>query len=154
MNLEQLKKIIPFKFRVWNKTQTWFNVLAYIDSRDCMELLDEVVWPTNWQRKHYEVKGNMYCSVWIKVDNERIRKDDCWTESKTEEEKWEASDAFKRACVNRWIGRFLYDMWRFYITEQEEKANKYDLTKFIKNKYSKELTEWHNSIPEHLQAKK
>ena len=51
-----------------------------------------------WQCRYYECKGNLYCSVGIKVGNEWIWKDNCGTESVTEKEKGEASDSFKRAC--------------------------------------------------------
>ena len=37
-----------------------------------------------------------------------IYKSDCGAESNTEKEKGEASDSFKRACVNWGIGRELY----------------------------------------------
>ncbi len=89
---------------------TWQGVtlLLYKDARVDMDILDETVGSENWQRRHYEVKGNMYCSVGIKCDSEWVWKDDCGTESNTEKEKGEASDSFKRACVNWGIGRELY----------------------------------------------
>ena len=71
-----------------------------------MNVLDEA--GLLWQRKHYECKGNLFCSVGIKVGDEWIWKDDCGTESYTEKEKGEASDSFKRACFNWGIGRELY----------------------------------------------
>lgn len=87
-------------------------LLLYKDARVDMDILDESVGSENWQRKHYEVKGNMYCSVGINCSkteqSEWVWKDDCGTESNTEKEKGEASDAFKRACVNWGIGRELY----------------------------------------------
>lgn len=84
-------------------------LLLYKDARCDMNILDETVGPMNWQKKYYEVKGNLYCSVGIKDDNgEWIFKDDCGIESNTDAEKGEASDAFKRACFNWSIGRELY----------------------------------------------
>ncbi|MCH5165628.1 MAG: hypothetical protein J1G01_04435 [Clostridiales bacterium] len=87
-------------------------LLLYKDARVDMDILDETVGSENWQRKHYEVKGNMYCSVGINCgkteQSEWVWKDDCGTESNTEKEKGEASDAFKRVCVNWGIGRELY----------------------------------------------
>ena len=75
-----------------------------------MDILDEVVGSENWQRKHEVINGNLYCHVGIysKDKNEWVWKSDCGTESNTEKEKGEASDAFKRACVNWGIGRELY----------------------------------------------
>lgn len=84
-------------------------LLLYKDARCDMNILDETVGQMNWQKRYYEVKGNLYCSVGIKDDNgEWIFKDDCGIESSADAEKGEASDAFKRACFNWGIGRELY----------------------------------------------
>lgn len=84
-------------------------LLLYKDARCDMNILDETVGQMNWQKKYYEVKGNLYCSVGIKNENgEWVFKDDCGIESSADAEKGEASDAFKRACFNWGIGRELY----------------------------------------------
>jgi hypothetical protein len=56
------------------------------------------------------INGNLYCHVGIYSADKKewVWKSDCGTESNTEKEKGEASDAFKRACVNWGIGRELY----------------------------------------------
>ena len=91
------------------------TLLLYKDARCDMSILDETVGIENWQREHYDCKGNLFCRVGInvnyadKVQDERwIFKSDCGAESNTEAEKGEASDSFKRACVNWGIGRELY----------------------------------------------
>lgn len=84
------------------------SLLLYKDARADMNLLDETLGYENWQRKHELINGNLFCSVGIKVDGEWIWKQDVGTESNTEAEKGQASDAFKRACVNLGIGRELY----------------------------------------------
>ena len=85
------------------------TLLLYKDARCDMELLDETVGAEKWARKHYECKGNLFCSVGISDEvGEWVYKDDCGAESNTEKEKGEASDSFKRACVNWGIGRELY----------------------------------------------
>lgn len=85
------------------------SLLLYKDARCDMAILDETFTPFGWQRDHFELKGNIYCKVGIKADNgEWIWKADCGKESYTESEKGEASDSFKRACVNWGIGRELY----------------------------------------------
>lgn len=93
-------------------TPNWSGVslLLYKNARVDMDILDEVVGAENWQRKHEVINGNLYCHVGIysKDKNEWVWKSDCGTESSTEKEKGEASDAFKRACVNWGIGRELY----------------------------------------------
>lgn len=100
--------------RVGTQNSKGVSLLLYKDARVDMRMLDEVVGSCNWQREHYEVKGNMYCKVGIyagvfdKNRTDWIWKSDCGTESNTEKEKGEASDAFKRACFNWGIGRELY----------------------------------------------
>lgn len=70
-----------------------------------------------------------------------MRKEDVWEKSKVAQEKGEASDAFKRACVNWWLGRFLYTMPSMNISSQEHEANAYNMTKFVKEKYKDSLIE-------------
>jgi hypothetical protein len=91
-------------------------LLLYKDARVDMNILDETVGAENWQREHYECKGNLFCRVGIRIDRkdetggyaEWVFKSDCGTESNTEAQKGEASDSFKRACFNWGIGRELY----------------------------------------------
>ena len=84
------------------------TLLLYKNARVDMNLLDEVVGPFAWKRKHEVVNGNLFCTVSVFHDGEWIDKQDVGTESNTEKEKGEASDSFKRACVNWGIGRELY----------------------------------------------
>lgn len=144
----ELDRIIEFKFRIWpwNKAKTRFQVLWYIDARNIMDFLDKEVWIGNWQRDHKEVAWKVYWWLWIKIDNQWIRKWDCWTESNIDKEKWESSDSFKRACVNWGIGRYLYTLPNLAITKEEADNNKYNITKFVKTKYKKELWEWYKNI--------
>ena len=89
-------------------------LLLYKNARCDMNILDETVGAENWQREHYECKGNLFCKVGIRCDDakhqilEWVWKSDCGTESNTEAQKGEASDSFKRACFNWGIGRELY----------------------------------------------
>ena len=96
-------------------------LLLYKDARVDMNILDEAVGSSNWQREHYECKGNLFCRVGIRCDEKTenpdktivlspawVWKSDCGTESNTEAQKGEASDSFKRACFNWGIGRELY----------------------------------------------
>jgi len=90
-------------------------LLLYKNARTDMNILDETVGMENWQREHYEVKGNLYCRVGINTNyadqnkpDRWVWKSDCGTESNTEAEKGESSDSFKRACTNIGVGRELY----------------------------------------------
>lgn len=84
------------------------TLLLYKDARVDMQILDDTVGPENWQRDHFELKGNLFCRVGIKCGDTWVWKADCGTESNTEKEKGESSDSFKRACVCWGIGRELY----------------------------------------------
>ena len=95
-----------------SKTGTGIVLLLYKNARVDMAILDEAVGPENWQREHYECKGNLFCRVGINFSATAVAdwvwKSDCGVESNTEAQKGEASDSFKRACFNWGIGRELY----------------------------------------------
>lgn len=85
------------------------SFLLYKDARCDMNILDETFGAENWQRDHKELKGNVYCGVSIFFEDRGwVTKWDAGAESNTEAVKGEASDSFKRACVNVGIGRELY----------------------------------------------
>lgn len=91
-----------------SKTGKGVSLLLYKNARCDMNILDECIGAARWQRRHYECKGNLFCSIGIKCGSEWVWKDDCGSESYTEKEKGEASDSFKRAGFNWGIGRELY----------------------------------------------
>ena len=103
--------------RIGTVNEKGLTLLLYKDARCDMAILDETVGAENWQREHYEVKGNLYCRVGIKCEttSDWVWKSDCGTESYTEKQKGESSDSFKRACVNWGIGRELYTAPLIYI---------------------------------------
>ena len=94
------------------------SLLLYKDARCDMAMLDEVVGSKNWMRTHDFKDGKLYCTVSIYDESKSmwIDKEDVGTESNTEAEKGQASDAFKRACVNWGIGRELYTAPFIWIT--------------------------------------
>ena len=101
--------------RVQSVKQNGLVLLLYKNARVDMSILDETVGAENWQREHYECKGNLFCRVGINVNYDSpdtpekwVWKSDCGVESNTEAQKGEASDSFKRACFNWGIGRELY----------------------------------------------
>ena len=85
-------------------------LLLYKDARCDMRYLDMLFGVTGWQRSHALIGDRLYCTVaiWESEKNMWIAKEDVGTESNTEKEKGQASDAFKRACFNIGIGRELY----------------------------------------------
>lgn len=86
------------------------TMLLYKNARVDMAILDETYGEMGWQDRYEERKNIMYCSIGVWDDSKKqwIWKEDCGTESNTEKEKGEASDAFKRAGFRWGIGRELY----------------------------------------------
>ena len=125
------------EIRVQQVTEKGAQLLLYKDSRCDKRILDETFGIFGWKDSYEEVKGNLFCTISIYDDTKQqwIDKCDCGTESFSEKEKGEASDAFKRAGFNVGIGRELYTRI-FYFASVPTKKNdkgKYDLV----NKYEK-----------------
>ena len=97
--------------RVARCTEKGAQLLLYKDARADMIILDEQIGPENWQREHYECKGNLFCRVGIKSGNEWIWKSDCGAESNTEKlylktawlslMRWEHRKAVLLSCIQR-----------------------------------------------------
>lgn len=85
-------------------------LLLYKDARCDMKYLDMLYGVSGWKRSHRLIGDRLYCTVeiWDETKGQWIAKEDVGTESNTEKEKGQASDAFKRACFNIGIGRELY----------------------------------------------
>lgn len=117
--------------RVATCTERGVSLLLYKDARADMKILDEAVGSANWQRRHSVVNGNLFCtvSIWDSEKQQWISKEDVGVESYTEKEKGQASDSFKRACVNWGIGRELYTAPFIWISsdfvKMEQRNNKW-----------------------------
>lgn len=112
MKLNTPLKANEIDFRVQSINKGGYaTILAYKDARVDMNRLDAVFGVGFWQKKYELINGNLFCSVGIynKELQQWIWLQDVGTESFTEKEKGQASDAFKRACFNLGIGRELYD---------------------------------------------
>ena len=125
------------EIRVQQVTEKGAQLLLYKDSRCDKRILDETFGIFGWEDRYEEIKGNLFCTISIYDDKKQqwVDKCDCGTESFSEKEKGEASDAFKRAGFNVGIGRELYTRI-FYFANVPTKKNdkgKYDLV----NKYEK-----------------
>lgn len=83
------------------------SLLLYKNSRVDMRILDEVYGSFGWQRTHQCIDGNLYCTIqlWDSEKGQWISKQDVGTANYAEQEKGQASDSFKRACVSVGIGR-------------------------------------------------
>ena len=80
--------------------------VAYIDSRDVMDRLDEVV-EGDWMDFYSPgITGGVECRLTI----QGVTRSDVGVSDDNEKEKSAYSDAFKRAAVKFGIGRFLYEL--------------------------------------------
>jgi hypothetical protein len=103
-------------------------LLLYKNARVDMDLLDEKFGCLGWQREHTFKDGKNYCKVSV-YDTEKqlwVSKEDVGVESNTEETKGEASDSFKRACVNLGIGRELYTSPTIFVALNDNEWRKND----------------------------
>lgn len=112
--LDQLKQ--PFKsseihWRIGRKSKNKdkATALAYLNARDVMKRLDDVLGFENWSDSYIETNsGRLICTLSIRIDGEWISKSDGAGNTNIEGEKGGLSDAFKRAAVKFGIGRYLY----------------------------------------------
>ena len=100
-----------------SKNGPWVSLLIYKDARVDQKLLDEVVGPMNWQNSYEFIDNKLFCtvSIWDEKKGVWISKQNVGTESNTEKEKGQASDAFKRACFHFGIGRDLSSSPKIFI---------------------------------------
>lgn len=89
--------------------------LAYLDSRDVQDRLDQVCGAENWQCEHYDANGKMACRIGIKIAGEWVWKSDGAGDTDIEAEKGAFSSALKRAAVHWGIGRYLYDLGNTWV---------------------------------------
>lgn len=96
--------------RVATINEKGLSLLLFKDARVDQKILDETFTPFGWRRTHQSIDGNLYCTVEVWDDDKQqwIAKQDVGTMSYSEKEKGQASDSFKRACVNWGLGRELY----------------------------------------------
>ena len=106
------------------------SLLLYKTARVDANVLDETVGPFNWQKKFYQVKNTMICSVGIRdtETGEWVWKDDAGDDDYTMEKvKAEASDSFKRAGFAWGIGRSLYTAPKIKIPDQYSNSQFFDV---------------------------
>ena len=115
------------------------SLLFYKDARVDMRYLDELYGPGNWQTDYKDIKGVMYCGIGVRASvidknlpaTEWVWKWNAGVESKgtgdddPNNQKGEASDAFKRAGFLWGIGRELYNCKGVWVdlTEDEIKGS-------------------------------
>ncbi len=115
MNPSDLKKPFDPKRISWRVGSTTADkrrgmALAYCDSRDVQDRLDEVCGPEGWQCRYALLGKTTICEIGIKIGDEWVWKADGAGDTDFEAEKGALSDAFKRSAVKWGIGRYLYDV--------------------------------------------
>jgi len=128
--LKKLKEKIDFKWRVqsYSKNVPKAQCVAYIDARDVMNKLDDVLGSESWQDDYKLIDGKLLAGIGVYCDGQWVWKWDTGVESNMEAEKGQMSDAFKRAGVKWGVGRFLYDLDIVFV-DTNEKLDK------VKNNY-------------------
>lgn len=120
-----------------NKDKTKGMALAYIDARDVMNRLDEVIGPTNWQARYPHAGAKTVCEIDIWVDGRGwVTKADGAGDTDVEAQKGSLSDAFKRAAVRWGVGRYLYDLASPWV-EIEAFGRSYAITAAAKQRLAK-----------------
>lgn len=125
--LQDLTKPFPankISIKVQTKPNEKGNALcvAYIDARDVMDRLDEVV-AGEWSDVYTKApSGGLECALTVCGVTRRDVGDD---QSENETEKAGYSDAFKRAAVKFGIGRFLYSLPKMYAQVKTIGKNSY-----------------------------
>lgn len=94
-----------------NKEKTKGIALAFIDARDAMDRLDDVVGPDGWQDRYPHAGDKTVCEIDVWVEGRGwVTKADGAGDTDMEAEKGALSDAFKRSAVRWGIGRYLYHL--------------------------------------------
>ena len=129
-------RLVHWRIGARNKDKTKGIPLAYIDARDVMKRLDDVIGFVNWKDEYEETpSGRIICKLWVNIDGEWIFKSDGAGDTDVEGEKGAISDAFKRAAVKWGIGRYLYFLPNTWV-EIETNGN------YSKLKQTPELPNW------------
>ncbi len=105
-------KVLSWRVGATSRDKTKGIALAYINARDVMKRLDDVLGMENWQCK-YPFQG--CCELSIRVGGEWITKSNLAGETNVEGEKGQASDSFKRAAVLFGVGRYLYYLENIWV---------------------------------------
>lgn len=85
--------------------------LPYIQNRAVMDRLDAVVGHENWRNEFSAApQGGVLCTLYIRVNDEWIGKQDAAENTDFESVKGGISDSMKRAAVQWSIGRYLYNL--------------------------------------------
>lgn len=134
-----MRKLKPeeIECRVAQVKESGCSLLLYKTARVDRAILDEEFGTFGWQNDFKLINGNMYGGIGIKHGDEWIWRWDCGTPNKTEIEKSEASDCFKRAGFKWGIGVELYSTPFIWINAETYLADKVKKVYKLKNAFEK-----------------
>ncbi|AQQ55329.1 Rad52/Rad22 family DNA repair protein [Planococcus lenghuensis] len=107
-------------------------VVPYITARGIMDRLDAILgaqWTSTFQQMKIAGKEGFGCSLSIKIGDEWITRTDGAEVSDIESIKGGHSNALKRAAVQWGVGRYLYDLPKFWVP-LKDRGNNYVNGKF------------------------
>lgn len=132
--LKQLKNPFEPKLVKWTtKGGKSPTPLAYIDARDVMKRLDDVLGAENYQTKYTAVDGGFICELSVLIDGIWLVRSDGASKTHIEPVKGGISDALKRAA-NAWgVGRYLYYLPKWANKDNVEKWPKWALPGSVEN---------------------
>jgi len=108
IDFKELRKEMPYHWRVQSAKEFGTSLVAYIDARDVEDVLDKVCGPENWTNNYSMAGSQMVSNIGIFINGQWVYKADGGSASNIEKEKGLLSDSFKRSAVKWGIGRFLY----------------------------------------------
>jgi hypothetical protein len=151
INLDKLALPFPANSIHWrvgatSSDKTSGIALAYVDARDVMQRLDEVVGRGNWQCDYpWSDTKRLVCRVGIKIGGEWIWKSNGAGDTHVEAEKGAFSDAFKRAAVLWGIAQYLYDLPNTWV-DLEVKGRSQVISKSAKKDLTERLSKWQDKL--------
>jgi hypothetical protein len=152
---EDLRKEMPYKWKIQTCKYGKATLVAYIDARDVQNRLDEVVGPENWQNEFIAIDGDLYCKMGINIgalenkEDKWVYKMDTGTESFAEKTKGRVSDCGKRAAIQWGLGRFLYTLGVVHLKAKPygTSGKEYPVTNEGKMLFNpQEITDYVNSL--------
>lgn len=109
--------VLSWRVGATSKDKKKAIALAYIDARDVMKRLDDVM-GLHWQNRH---PSSDCCEIGLFINGEWLWRANGAGQTDIEGEKGQFSDAFKRAAVMWGIGRYLYYLPNVWVPIDEYK---------------------------------
>ena len=114
-------KVVHWRAGATSRDKTKAIALAYVDARDVMKRLDDVM-GLNWQCRYTHVTPQgVVCEIGLLINDQWLWRANGAGETQVEGEKGAMSDAFKRAAVLWGVGRYLYYLTNVWVPYDAER---------------------------------